>query len=151
VICLLFYKGLVYSHGVTETRIIDASDPAKQNKIVKEVADLLESGEVVALPTETVYGLAADVFNAEAVAKIFEVKERPSFDPLIVHVGSYEQVDEVAEVLNLAVSGCSQFSSPKVELYVMSTIPWLGRVASHYNFESGDVNHVTEPPTRTGR
>lgn len=83
---------------MSETRIIDASDPSEQNKIVQEVADLLEAGEVVALPTETVYGLGADALNAEAVAKVFEAKERPEFDPLIVHVGSYEQVDEVAEV-----------------------------------------------------
>jgi len=83
---------------VTITRIIDASDPAEQNKIVEEVTAVLASGEVVALPTETVYGLGADALNADAVAKIFAAKERPSFDPLIVHVGSYEQVDEVADV-----------------------------------------------------
>jgi len=59
---------------------------------------VLAGGEVVALPTETVYGLGADALNADAVAKIFAAKERPSFDPLIVHVGSYEQVDEVADV-----------------------------------------------------
>jgi L-threonylcarbamoyladenylate synthase len=83
---------------VNETRIIDASDPSDQNKIVEEIAGLLEAGEVVALPTETVYGLGADALNADAVAKVFEAKERPEFDPLIVHVGSYEQVDEIAEV-----------------------------------------------------
>jgi len=83
---------------VSETRIIDASDPAEQNKIVQEVVDLLAAGEVVALPTETVYGLGADALNAEAVAKVFAAKERPEFDPLIVHVGSFEQVDEVADV-----------------------------------------------------
>jgi L-threonylcarbamoyladenylate synthase len=49
---------------------------------------LLESGEVVAVPTETVYGLAANAFNPDAVAKVFGIKRRPSFDPLIVHVES---------------------------------------------------------------
>ena len=83
---------------MSETRIIDASDPAEQNKIVEEIADLLKAGEVVALPTETVYGLGADALNPDAVAKVFAAKERPEFDPLIVHVGSFEQVDEVAEV-----------------------------------------------------
>ncbi|MDG2122458.1 MAG: L-threonylcarbamoyladenylate synthase [Verrucomicrobiales bacterium] len=58
--------------------------------------EVLRDGEIVALPTETVYGLAADAFNAEAVAKVFEAKERPSFDPLIVHVTSRRGVDEVA-------------------------------------------------------
>ena len=81
-----------------DTRVIDASDPAAQNKVVEQAVALLEAGEVVALPTETVYGLGADALNPEAVAKIFAAKERPEFDPLIVHVGSYEQVDEVAEV-----------------------------------------------------
>jgi L-threonylcarbamoyladenylate synthase len=83
---------------VTDTRIIDASDPSDQNKIVDLAVGLLSEGEVVALPTETVYGLGADALNSEAVAKIFAAKERPEFDPLIVHVGSYEQVDEVADI-----------------------------------------------------
>ncbi len=65
---------------------------------VAEAMTVLEAGEVVALPTETVYGLAADAFNAEAVAKVFEVKERPSFDPLIVHIGHKRDLDIVAEV-----------------------------------------------------
>lgn len=51
---------------------------------------LLESGELVAIPTETVYGLAANALNSRAVAKIFEAKNRPSFDPLIVHVASLQ-------------------------------------------------------------
>ncbi len=51
---------------------------------------LLEAGELVAIPTETVYGLAANALNVDAVARIFEVKDRPYFDPLIVHVSSLE-------------------------------------------------------------
>ncbi|MDA0768102.1 MAG: L-threonylcarbamoyladenylate synthase [Verrucomicrobia bacterium] len=58
----------------------------------------LKAGGVVALPTETVYGLAADAFNAEAVAKIFEVKKRPSFDPLIVHLARAKDLAKVAVV-----------------------------------------------------
>jgi L-threonylcarbamoyladenylate synthase len=54
---------------------------------------LLADGEVVALPTETVYGLAGNAFNPAAVAKIFAAKERPSFDPLIVHIGSRTDLD----------------------------------------------------------
>lgn len=52
----------------------------------------------MALPTETVYGLAADAMNAEAVAKIFAAKERPSFDPLIVHLPHKDRLAEVAVV-----------------------------------------------------
>ena len=65
---------------------------------VAEAVALLGKGGLVALPTETVYGLAADAFDAEAVAKVFEVKERPSFDPLIVHIGHKRDLDIVAKV-----------------------------------------------------
>ncbi|OWY23255.1 threonylcarbamoyl-AMP synthase [Sphingobacteriales bacterium UPWRP_1] len=53
---------------------------------------LLQAGELVAIPTETVYGLAANAFNADAVLKIFLAKNRPAFDPLIVHAGSIAQI-----------------------------------------------------------
>jgi L-threonylcarbamoyladenylate synthase len=65
---------------------------------VAEAVALLENGGLVALPTETVYGLAADAFDAEAIAKVFEVKERPSFDPLIVHIGHKRDLDIVANI-----------------------------------------------------
>jgi len=57
-----------------------------------QAAQFLKKGALVAIPTETVYGLAANAFNVEAVAKIFEAKNRPSFDPLIVHTHSIEEV-----------------------------------------------------------
>ena len=53
---------------------------------IHEAADRLKAGEVVSIPTETVYGLAANALNDNAVTRIFEVKNRPSFDPLIVHI-----------------------------------------------------------------
>jgi L-threonylcarbamoyladenylate synthase len=59
---------------------------------------LLRKGEVVALPTETVYGLAADALNPAAVAKIFEAKERPRFDPLILHLPSEDWLERVAKI-----------------------------------------------------
>jgi L-threonylcarbamoyladenylate synthase len=57
---------------------------------VKRAAELLRAGEVVALPTETVYGLAANALDARAVAKIYEAKGRPAHNPIIVHVASVE-------------------------------------------------------------
>lgn len=60
-------------------------------KDILQAKKLLEDGELVAIPTETVYGLAANAINTEAVTRIFVVKERPVFDPLIVHVSSIEQ------------------------------------------------------------
>jgi len=82
---------------VFETRIIEATDDGMKEAQQEAVA-LLQQGEIVALPTETVYGLAADAFNPEAVAKIFAAKERPSFDPLIVHIASLQDLERVAIV-----------------------------------------------------
>jgi L-threonylcarbamoyladenylate synthase len=62
-----------------------------------EAVRLLKAGSVVGMPTETVYGLAADAFNPAACARVFEVKARPSFDPLIVHLASAEWLDRVAQ------------------------------------------------------
>ena len=63
-----------------------------------DVVALLRAGEIVGLPTETVYGLAADALNSIAVAKIFEAKERPHFDPLIVHLPNRDWLEEIANV-----------------------------------------------------
>lgn len=59
---------------------------------IEHAAQLIRDGKVVAFPTETVYGLGANAMNAMAVARIFELKERPSFDPLIVHIADFEQI-----------------------------------------------------------
>lgn len=80
-----------------ETKIAHTDEPEDLRSAVDQAVALLRNGDVVALPTETVYGLAADAFNADAVAKIFAVKERPSFDPLIVHVMGFKGVEQVAE------------------------------------------------------
>jgi L-threonylcarbamoyladenylate synthase len=62
--------------------------------------ELLGKGEVVALPTETVYGLAADALSPIAVVKVFEAKERPRFDPLIVHLPDKQWLERVAKIDN---------------------------------------------------
>jgi L-threonylcarbamoyladenylate synthase len=64
---------------------------------VSEAAETLKRGDVVAMPTETVYGLAANALDATAVARIYEAKGRPSNNPLIVHVASVEQAQELVE------------------------------------------------------
>lgn len=64
----------------------------------------LRRGELIGLPTETVYGLAADAMNAQAVAKIFALKGRPSEHPLIVHLGSAEQLSDWAIALPTAAT-----------------------------------------------
>lgn len=61
---------------------------ANIGKDIDVASAMLKEGKLVAIPTETVYGLAADYSNEQAVSRIFEVKNRPSFDPLIVHLGT---------------------------------------------------------------
>lgn len=63
---------------------------------ITEASDLLKAGEVVVIPTETVYGLAANALDDVAVAKIFETKQRPSFNPLIVHVLDLEAAEKIS-------------------------------------------------------
>ncbi|AIW13303.1 L-threonylcarbamoyladenylate synthase [Vibrio tubiashii] len=70
---------------------------ASDSKDIEQAKDILASGELVAIPTETVYGLAADASNPEAVKKIFAAKGRPANHPLIVHIGEVEQLSEWAK------------------------------------------------------
>lgn len=67
---------------------------------LKEAVDFLKKGEIVAIPTETVYGLAADATNDEALRKIFTAKGRPSDHPLIVHIDSVDKVHQWAEFVS---------------------------------------------------
>lgn len=72
------------------TELLATHTLEEQDAAVERSARLLTAGELVALPTETVYGLAANAFDSEAVARIFEVKGRPPTNPIIVHVASLE-------------------------------------------------------------
>ncbi len=72
------------------TEILTAHTPELFQKAVNRAAELLRRGDVVALPTETVYGLAANALDAAAVEKIFQIKGRPAHNPIIVHVAGLE-------------------------------------------------------------
>ncbi len=74
------------------TEILATHTSALFQQAVRRAADLLRAGEVVALPTETVYGLAANALDENAVAKIFQIKGRPSHNPIIVHITGNEMV-----------------------------------------------------------
>jgi L-threonylcarbamoyladenylate synthase len=81
-----------------KTRVVFWRTIAERGKIVTSAVSLLNKGDCVALPTETVYGLAADALNGEAVAKVFEVKRRPRFDPLIVHLPNRDWLERIGRV-----------------------------------------------------
>ena len=67
----------------------------KTEEAMETALDLLQAGEVVAIPTETVYGLAGDATNGAAVARIFEAKGRPRFNPLIAHVADMAMAERL--------------------------------------------------------
>lgn len=76
------------------TEILATHTPELFAAAVAQAVELLRAGEVVALPTETVYGLAANALDAQAVARIYEVKSRPAHNPIIVHVASVEMAKQ---------------------------------------------------------
>lgn len=66
---------------------------------IHAAADIIRAGGLVAFPTETVYGLGCDALNPDAAAKVFEAKQRPSFDPLIIHLADRSMVETVAKTI----------------------------------------------------
>jgi len=78
------------------TRVLPINPTAPEPELIAQAAELIRAGELVAFPTETVYGLGANAFNADAVTKIFTAKGRPATDPVIVHVASRETLRDVA-------------------------------------------------------
>src|SRR5664280_1403848 len=79
-----------FSFCPMNAEILSTHTPELFQKAVRRAAELLRAGEVVALPTETVYGLAANALDEKAVAKIFQIKGRPAHNPIIVHIVSVE-------------------------------------------------------------
>lgn len=76
---------------------------------LEEAAALIKAGQTVAVPTETVYGLAADATSAEAVARIYAAKGRPSFNPLIVHIAGMDMARRIARFSPLAEELAGRF------------------------------------------
>jgi len=77
---------------------VDPLNPDKE--ILRDAAEVLKRGGVIAFPTETVYGLGADAMNSNAVKKVFEIKGRPPDNPLIVHIGSFDMLFDVSADLD---------------------------------------------------
>ena len=75
-----------------------------QNKTIERAGLALRQGKLVVFPTETVYGIGAASNNPSAVAKLFEVKKRPQFNPLIVHCANQEMAFKLVKVTKLAKS-----------------------------------------------
>ncbi|HSR68409.1 MAG TPA: L-threonylcarbamoyladenylate synthase [Acidobacteriota bacterium] len=80
-----------------QTSILKVGPAPMEDEAVGRAAELLRGGQVVAFPTETVYGLAADATSRSAVEKIYRAKQRPADNPLIVHIAEAEQLGELVE------------------------------------------------------
>jgi L-threonylcarbamoyladenylate synthase len=95
---------------------------AEIGKDLVKARKILEEGDLVSIPTETVYGLAANAFDQEAVLKIFQVKNRPTFDPLIVHTYSIDKISEfVQEIPKMAEALIGRFSPGPLTLLLKKT------------------------------
>jgi len=86
---------------------------------IELAAQILRSGGLAAFPTETVYGLGADAFNPQALAKVFEAKGRPHFDPLIIHIAAVEALEKTA---NLSLLN----AETKKRLFLLAENLWPG-------------------------
>ena len=90
-----------------KTEIIKVT--AKDTKIIEKAAEIIKRGELVAFPTETVYGIGADGFNNEACNKIYEVKGRPSNKPLSLMIANRDMIEKIAQISELAEALIEKF------------------------------------------
>ncbi len=88
------------------TKIIHVDKLSTEQSGYKQAVEYLQAGDVVAFPTETVYGLGAIATNTQAVAKIFEAKGRPQDNPLIVHIGEPNNLEEFIEYVPYSAKAC---------------------------------------------
>ncbi len=93
---------------------------AEISKNIEKAKELLTQGQVVGIPTETVYGLAANALNPQAVARVFEVKKRPHFDPLIIHLYDASQLDDFCEHIPPLFYTLYQRFSPGPITYILN-------------------------------
>ena len=102
-------------------QILDGIDP----HAIDTAAAMLRTGEVVAFPTETVYGLGADALNERAVAQVFAIKNRPRFDPLIVHIPDREAAQQYVVVIDKRATALMERFWPGPLTLVLQKQPFI--------------------------
>lgn len=95
--------------------------PEVDERAILDAVEALRRGECVGMPTETVYGLAADALNPQAVARVFEIKRRPAFDPLIVHVSPEMDVSQWVSLSDTGRALVGQFWPGPLTLLALKT------------------------------
>ena len=79
-----------------QTKVVKIDSANIDDAAMKEACDLIRAGELVAFPTETVYGLGGNALDEQAAEKIYAAKGRPSDNPLIVHIAEFEALNKIA-------------------------------------------------------
>jgi len=95
------------AYNVTTT-VIQVARQRPATEIMALAGEVIRCGGLVAFPTETVYGLGANALDAEAVAHIFEAKERPANDPIIVHIHALEQLMQITKNLPAGIESLAR-------------------------------------------
>ena len=111
-----------------DTLFLSAEDP----KTPATAANIIMQGGLVAIPTETVYGLGANALDPDAVLKIFEAKGRPSDNPLIVHIYDQNQLDELVEEVSDDAFVERRFQSRPVDVW-QTLIYWSSNGVSVFH------------------
>ena len=106
-----------------KTKILTVDKVMNSEKTYAQAVDILNESQVVAFPTETVYGLGAVATDEKAVKRIFEAKGRPSDNPLIVHIGTKEEVDNYIEEIPAVAKQCMEAFWPGPLTIVMKAKP----------------------------
>ncbi|MBL7997121.1 MAG: threonylcarbamoyl-AMP synthase [Candidatus Kapabacteria bacterium] len=115
-----------------DTRILDCTTPDSESAraAIDNAAALLRNSELVAFPTETVYGLGACIFNPEQVQRIFAVKQRPQDNPLIAHIADKEQIELIARDIPDSVVALTDSFFPGALTLVLKKHPGVPSVVS---------------------
>src|SRR5260221_215261 len=112
----------------TEVIAVDPVHPEPQ--VIERAAKLLREGEIVVFPTETVYGLGADAFQTAALERIFAAKGRPFNDPLIVHIASEHDLEQVTPSLPEQARRLAQVFWPRPLSLILRRDPRLPRLVT---------------------
>ncbi len=125
-----------------ETQMLGSNEES-----IELAAKLIQQGEVVAMPTETVYGLAANAFDEHAVAKIFKAKERPADNPLIVHISELTQMTDVASQIPTLALSCAKAFWPGPLTMVLPKTPRIPSITSG-GLETVGIRMPSHPTAR---
>jgi L-threonylcarbamoyladenylate synthase len=107
------------------TRILKINPLNPEMEKIRKAAAVIRSGGLVVFPTETVYGIGADAFNADACARVFEVKNRPMDNPMIVHISDLDQLHDVAADIPKKVEDAVKILWPGPVTFVLKRNPHM--------------------------